>query len=219
MAKVANRKSFPSAQQQSILPYRMRGPLLSRGELAFFRVLRAALGGRFLIAIKVRVADLLDCPREAWEEGFGYMVARHHVDIVLCDHATTAVVAAIELDDRSHDRPARQNRDEFLDAAFAAAKVPLIRFTAAARYWRLDVRERIAQAIGHFECDCNPPTDSETRALESKHAHEAPRNRANKGGWRRARKGARGKRFSARLRRPIIAGAKGLPASRGEPRR
>jgi hypothetical protein len=165
----------------------MRGPLLSRGELAFFRVLRAALAGQYLIAIKVRVADLLDCPQGAWEDGFGFMVARHHVDIVLCDHDTTAVVAAIELDDRSHDRPERQRRDEFLDAAFAVAKIPLIRFAAAARYQTLLIRERIFQVLSPSAMNGKSGNGSATGKSQKPTADEAPPNRTNKGRWGRRR--------------------------------
>lgn len=102
--------------------------------MAFYRVLRMAIGRRFHVAFKARLADLITCSDRAWGEGFGHMIARHHIDFVLCDYRTTEVVAAIELDDRSHARPSRRRRDAFLDEALAAARIPLIRIQAAARY-------------------------------------------------------------------------------------
>jgi hypothetical protein len=111
-----------------------RGELLSRGELAFYRVLRAAIGRDYLITFKVRAADIISCGDKSWKEGFGFMVARHHLDYVLCDFRSTRILAAIELDDRSHEEVRRKRRDQFLNDAFAAAQVPLIRFRAAARY-------------------------------------------------------------------------------------
>lgn len=122
------------ARNAQPLPYRRRGPLLTKGEVAFYRVLRLAVGRRYHVAFKARLADLVTCSDEAWADGFGHMIARHHVDFVLCDYRTTEIVAAIELDDRSHDRPARRRRDTFLDAALNAARIPLIRIRAAARY-------------------------------------------------------------------------------------
>lgn len=122
------------ARSRPLLPFGSRGVLLSRGELAFFRALRRALAGRFLIAFKVRAADLLSCSSSAWEAGFGHMIARHHLDFVLCEPDSTEIHAAIELDDRSHCQANRKRRDSFLNEAFAAAKIPLIRFQAAARY-------------------------------------------------------------------------------------
>ena len=129
------------------LPYRRRERLLSRGETAFFRALRSAVGGSYLITFKVRAADLLTCPESAWDEGYGYMVARHHLDFVLCHPETTKILAAIELDDRSHEHEKRARRDEFLNRAFEAADVPLIRFRAAAKYCRRTIAAKIDRAV------------------------------------------------------------------------
>ncbi|HZZ72775.1 MAG TPA: DUF2726 domain-containing protein [Pirellulales bacterium] len=75
------------------------------------------------------------------------MVARQ-VDMVHCEPNTTEVVAVIELDDRSHDRPERKRRDQFLNAALAAARILLLRFTAAAKYQPVAIRETILRALG-----------------------------------------------------------------------
>lgn len=129
------------------LPYFARERLLSQGETIFFSILRRAVAGRYLIAPKVRAADILHCDQAAWEEGFGHYVARHHLDFVLCDQRTTAILAAIELDDRSHAEERRRQRDKFLDDAFAAAKIPLLRFRAKARYVVADVMADIEQVL------------------------------------------------------------------------
>jgi hypothetical protein len=47
---------------------------------------------------------------------------------------------AIELDDRSHARPAARRRDDFKDAALAAAGLPLLRVTAAGGYDLAELR-------------------------------------------------------------------------------
>lgn len=116
------------------LPYRRRGPLLTQGEAAFYRVLRLAIGRRVHVAFKARLADLITCSERAWEEGFGHMIARHHIDFVLCDYRTTEILVAIELDDRSHEKASRRRRDRFLNQALSAAGIPLVRIQAAAIY-------------------------------------------------------------------------------------
>jgi hypothetical protein len=121
--------------------------LLSRGEAAFFFALKAAVRGRFLIALKVRLADLITCGESAWNDGFGHMIARHHLDFVLCDHRSTEIRLAIELDDRSHDRASRRKRDDFVNQALAAAGVPLLRIQAAARYDSHSISEVIDKAV------------------------------------------------------------------------
>ena len=112
---------YQTSRRSNSLPYRRRDVLLSRGEAAFFRALLQAASSHYVIAFKVRAADLITCSESAWDDGFGHMVAKHHLDFVLCDRRSIKIVAAIELDDRSHDSPHRQQRDEFLDRAFAAA--------------------------------------------------------------------------------------------------
>lgn len=134
-------------RRPDLLPYQSRDLLLSRGELAFYRALRAAVASDYLVTFKVRAADLLSCPETAWKAGFGHMVARHHLDFVLCHPSTTKIVAAIELDDRSHVQAKRMRRDTFLDSAFAAANVPLIRFRAAARYHPPSIARAIAETV------------------------------------------------------------------------
>lgn len=129
------------------LPYESRQALLSRGEAAFFFALRRAVAGRYLIALKVRLADLITCPETAWKAGFGYMIARHHVDFVLCDHRTTIIRLAIELDDRSHDRQRRKDRDAFINQALAAGGISLLRIQAAARYDAGALGDAISTAI------------------------------------------------------------------------
>lgn len=127
----------------------MRGPLLSRGERFFFLSLRRSLAAAFLVSFKVRLADLVTCGEEDWDAGFGYMIARHHLDFVLCDRETAEVLLAIELDDRSHEKPARKNRDRFINDALSAAGIPLLRVRAAATYDRDQLRSMIEQAITH----------------------------------------------------------------------
>lgn len=99
------------------------------------------------IAFKARLADLITCDEPAWVDGFGHMIARHHVDFVICDYRTMNVLAAIELDDRSHARASRKRRDQFLDEALSAAGVPLLRVRAASWYDRDAVQSLINRAL------------------------------------------------------------------------
>jgi len=94
------------------------------------------------------LADLVTCSDEAWANGFGHMIARHHVDFVLCDFRTTDVLAAIELEDRSHAKASRRRRGEFVDDALSAAGIPLVRMQASAWYNASEVTSKIAVALG-----------------------------------------------------------------------
>jgi hypothetical protein len=129
------------------LPYYSREYLLTRGELAFYRVLRQALPPRLHVSFKARLSDVIGCPGWAWKQGFGAKISQKHLDFVVVDADTTAVRFAVELDDRSHQRRDRQARDLFLDRALAAAGVPLVRVPAAASYDPARLREELRAVI------------------------------------------------------------------------
>lgn len=115
-------------------PYESRGFLLTPGELAFYKVLRNAVGSTCSIALKVRLADLLHCPDDLWDTRHGRKISQKHIDFVLYDSASTAIVLAVELDDRSHELRHRRLRDRFVDRALRSAGLRVLRVKAAASY-------------------------------------------------------------------------------------
>lgn len=75
-------------------------------------------------------------------------IDRKHVDFVLCDRQTLAVVAIIELDDSSHKRSRAKRGDETKNKALAAAGIPMVRIAAKRGYTPADVREQISGMLG-----------------------------------------------------------------------
>lgn len=107
-----------------------RSALLTPAETDFYHSLRAATGDHYHISCQTRLADLLHFPRSLTPSEKTRLLnrlARKHVDFVLCDPRTMAIVAAIELDDSSHLRAERVERDQLVNAALASAGVPLLR--------------------------------------------------------------------------------------------
>jgi len=123
-----------SAVVGEALPYRRRDDFLSAAERSFYGVLLSVLAGKAVVFAKVRVADLLYVPRGAGSLGFQNRISAKHVDFVLCAPDTLQPLAALELDDASHARSERGERDDFLNAAFQAAGLPLLRFAAQRQY-------------------------------------------------------------------------------------
>jgi very-short-patch-repair endonuclease len=56
-------------------------------------------------------------------------------------------LAAIELDDKSHDRQDRQDRDRFLNELFAASRIKLLRIKAHKSYDTRELARKITEAI------------------------------------------------------------------------
>ena len=77
-------------------PYRSKGQLLSKGEMAFFHALKKVVGEQSAIAMKVRLADIITCPGSEWNKGHGNRILQKHVDFVLIDPNSTSIQAVIE---------------------------------------------------------------------------------------------------------------------------
>ncbi|MEK6238193.1 MAG: DUF2726 domain-containing protein, partial [Planctomycetales bacterium] len=108
-------------------PYRSRGALLTPGERRFYQQgLKPAVGDRYLISFKVRLADVITV--DDWESKHGRRIAQKHLDFVLTTPKTTRIVAAVELNDASHEASDRIRRDEFLRQALRSAGIPLVAF-------------------------------------------------------------------------------------------
>lgn len=129
-------------------PYAKRRKLVTRSELRFFQVLREAVSDDWEIFAMVRIADLLSVPKgtknhRSWLN----KILSKHIDFVLCDKDNLEVMVGIELDDASHLRPARRQRDQFVNAAFADAGLPLLRVPVADHYDRSSLRKLIDKAV------------------------------------------------------------------------
>ncbi len=114
-------------------PYTARDELFTKAEQKFLTVLDKAVGGECRIFGQVRLADVINVrkglDRKSWGRAFAQIRAKH-----LCDPQTLAILCAIELDDSTHDRPDRRDRDYFLNHAMQAADVPLHRFPVRKSY-------------------------------------------------------------------------------------
>lgn len=116
------------------LPYRLRDDFLSAAEHSFYRVLLIAVTNRAVVCPKVNLADLFFVVRPDENRGSRNKIDRKHVDFLLCDPATMKPWCGIELDDSSHARRDRQERDVFVDQVFQVAGLPLVRVPAQATY-------------------------------------------------------------------------------------
>ena len=114
-------------------PYR-RKSLLSSVELAFYNVLKAAVGDRFVILLKVGVRDLCEITHRHVSQAAFNRVAAQRVDFVLCDQTTLSPVVAIELDDSTNYPRERADREVFMNELFRVIGVALIRHRVQSTY-------------------------------------------------------------------------------------
>ncbi len=130
--------------------YRVKGPLFTAAERSFLGVLDNAISDEYRVFGKVRVADILSpangMDRKNWQISFNKISAKHF-DYVLCAKDTLAVIAAVELDDKSHNSKMAKKRDAFLESACKSAELTLIRFRAKSGYQVQSVREQVERAL------------------------------------------------------------------------
>ncbi len=119
-------KKQPAAEEQR-LPYRLRDDFLTEAEFAFYTALRAFLDDSIAVCPKVNLADIFFAAGEK-NARMAHInkINRKHVDFLLCDAETMVPLCGIELDDSSHQRADRIERDAFVDAVYAAADLPLV---------------------------------------------------------------------------------------------
>jgi hypothetical protein len=116
------------------LPYRLRDDFLSAAELSFYRVLKLAVKDRAVILAKVNLADIFFVARPNENQTYRNKIDRKHVDFLGCDPTRMKPLFGIELDDKSHTRLDRVERDDFVNQVFQVAGLPLIRIPAKAAY-------------------------------------------------------------------------------------
>lgn len=113
---------------EAAYPYHLRDDFLSPAELNFYRVLKTAVSDWAIIFTKVSLGDLFFAQTGDRNQNQGYRnkIDRKHVDFLLCDPQTVTPILGIELDDKSHQKKNRQERDVFVNGVFAAAGLPLV---------------------------------------------------------------------------------------------
>ena len=145
----SRRRRGPVADIESQYSYQSRKQLFSPAERSFYGVLLQAVGNTHCVMAKVRVADVVSphkgLSKSDWRKAFNRISAKHF-DYVVCDAATLDVRYVVELNDKSHDKPARVERDRFLQEVCRSAGVPLFTFRVQRSYSLPDVTEVLSEA-------------------------------------------------------------------------
>lgn len=67
-----------------------------------------------------------------------------HFYFDICNNEDLSIICAIELDDSSHERKHRVERDVFVDSACSSASFPLIRFKVSHDYRTKDLQDKLS---------------------------------------------------------------------------
>lgn len=117
---------------------------LTRAEHEFYDALIAAVGDKYHVFAQVHLPTILDnkVKGQDWRAALAH-INRKSVDFVLCDKAYISPKLAIELDDKSHERPDRQERDKEVERILADAGVQLLRIENKGRFDPIELAQRV----------------------------------------------------------------------------
>ncbi len=128
-------------------PYHVRDDFLSNAELSFYQVLKSMMKEYFVICPQVSLAELFYVDHPNVNRASMARIIQKRVDFVICDPTTMKPRFAIELDDSTHLRAHRMERDEFVEKVFEAANLPLVRIPAQAAYDTRVLGEKFKAAL------------------------------------------------------------------------
>jgi hypothetical protein len=156
-------KPTPEAEEEEpAFPYHRRDDFLSPAELSFFHVLRDIVSDKAIVCPKVSLGDLFYAATGDYGRNRSWMnrIDRKHVDFLICYPGTIRPRLGVELDDASREKTERQERDWFVDRAFAAAGLPLARIEPQRQYKTDEVLVQLRQAMAHAADEPAPAAEA-----------------------------------------------------------
>ncbi len=113
------------------LPYSKKTWLLTRSEREFFNVLERAVAGQYYIFPQLALDKIVMLDgKGSLKGGYRNKIDQKSADFVLFDKQNISPVLVIELDDYTHQRPERQERDGFVDRVLNHCNIPILHVTS-----------------------------------------------------------------------------------------
>lgn len=112
-----------------VWPFYAKKPLSQPEQVLYFRLIEA-LPDHIILA-QVQLSRFLGVEKGHNYQSWSNRINRMSADFVVCNK-DFSIVAVIELDDSTHQKPDRQTADAKKDKALGAAKVKIIRWQAKA---------------------------------------------------------------------------------------
>ena len=128
--------------------YTRKDFIMSRAEHECFGALVTAVRDRYYVFPQIHLSSIVDnkVVGQNWKAAVSH-INQKSVDFVLCDKAYLAPKLAIELDDRSHERQDRIDRDGEVERILAEAGLPLLRLENHGKFDPVDLMKKIGVAL------------------------------------------------------------------------
>ena len=142
------RGGFANVEEKAKYRYNRKNFFLTRAEHECYDALVGAVGTEYRIFAQVHLPTLVDhtVRGQDWRAALAH-INRKSVDFVLCDKAYLSPKLAIELDDKSHERPDRQERDREVERILREAGVPLLRLENRGSFSPSELTQKIKETL------------------------------------------------------------------------
>jgi len=148
MAVAIPRGGFADVKEKPKYAYQKKQFFMSRAEHEFYDVLVKAVGNEYLIFAQVHLPTIVDekIKGQPWKAARAH-IDRKSVDFVLCDKVYISPKLAIELDDRTHERENRIERDGEVERILNVAGLPLLRLENHGNFNPQELASRIREKL------------------------------------------------------------------------
>jgi very-short-patch-repair endonuclease len=132
--------------------YKQKNFFMSRAEHECYDALFIAVGEKYHIFPQVHLPSIIDnkVVGQNWKGAFRH-ISQKSVDFVLCDKSYISPKLAIELDDRTHERQDRKDRDGEVERILKDAKLPLLRLENYGRFNPNELLKKINIVLDNSE--------------------------------------------------------------------
>lgn len=132
--------------------YKRKDFFMSRAEHECYDALIVAVGDKYYVFPQVHLPTLIDnkVVGQNWKGAFSH-ISQKSVDFVLCDKLYISPKLAIELDDKTHERQDRIDRDGIVERIFKEAGLPLLRLENRGRFNPTELLEKINTVLNNAD--------------------------------------------------------------------
>ncbi len=139
----------PSEKEiKSLYNYKRKDFLISRPEHEFFDILVEVVGNQYYVFPQVHLDAIVYPQKYSGKRVFPFRhINQKSVDFVICDKAYIKPLLAIELDDRTHEREDRKERDVEVERILREAEFPLLRVGNSGHFDKEEIKRLVSEKL------------------------------------------------------------------------
>lgn len=141
-------KKSVTAPEKAQYNYKTKQYLMTYAENNFYKFLVEAVSDTYYIYPQVHLSKIVDHKVEGqnWKRAFSH-VNQKSVDYILCDKHYISPKLVIELDDKTHERPDRIDRDREVERILRQVGLPLLRIKKIDEFTPSELADKIKSLV------------------------------------------------------------------------